>query len=53
MWTILLRPSQKMMVAISINTPGKPKAYFGPQLGSRISSGHSQIEKEEPRLIEK
>src|SRR5438874_2009802 len=53
MCTIFLRPIQKMTVAINISTPGKPKAYLGPQFGSRSRIGQSQIEKDEPRLMEK
>ena len=53
MWTIFLRPSQKITVAMAINTPGKPKAYFGPHFSLRSRTGQSQIEKDEPRLIEK
>ena len=53
MWTIFFRPSQKITVAKNMSTPGNPKAYFGPQWGSRSRIGQIQMEKEEPRLIEK
>src|SRR5947209_20597132 len=45
MWTNFLRPAQKKIVAISMKTPGKPKAMSG--LCNRGLSKKAAIEGEE------
>ena len=47
--TYLLRPSQKMKVAMNMRMPGMPNAHAGPQL--RSTSGISSEAKNEPKLM--